>query len=118
MDDDRAASWTCEIGVVPFYRIPEGGDWPLRAAVQEAFERMFPTIESSISSGWGVVTPAIPASNFEPNLGRATTEELFRELIARCSGNNRVLFTRAIVLAEMLGTLDAEERDYRTIDNT
>lgn len=114
--DNRAASWTCEIGVIPFINVPETGDSPFRHAVGEAWEGMFPGLPYSISSGWGSVTPAIPTHNFEPNLGCATTEELFRELIARCGSQNVLAFTRAIVLAEMLGSLDAQERDYRTID--
>ena len=58
-----------------------------------------------------------------PNLGLATTEELFRELIAR----NRVnvigepaavlSIERALQLAEMLGGLNATEREYRTVDS-
>lgn len=120
------ASWSCEIGAVPVYRVPEGGDLPFRKAVQQAWEGMFPEMPSQCSSGWGQILPQTPVVNLtndfivsgpaDANLGCATTEELFRELIARCSGNNICSFTRSLVLAEMLGGLDAQERDYRTID--
>jgi len=62
-----------------------------------------------------------------PLLGLATTEELFREIIARFTttglNNPEVLFhvtgmthlnvNRALILAEMLGGLSALDREYR-----
>jgi hypothetical protein len=54
----------------------------------------------------------------EANLGLATTEELFREIIARFAMLNRYPgpVERALVLAEMLGGLSATDREYRTVD--
>lgn len=62
----------------------------------------------------------------DANLGLATTEDLMRELICRfkmtqyVSGGPSVsvhrAIDRALVLAEMLGNLDAPEREYRTVD--
>lgn len=56
------------------------------------------------------------------NLGMATTEELFRELIARFtisgSSNNveaRLYIECAVVLAEMLGTLSVFDKEYKTV---
>lgn len=56
------------------------------------------------------------------NMGYATTEELFRELICRLAivpvGHDvtRLKATqRGLILAELLGGLDAEEREYRTV---
>ena len=61
--------------------------------------------------------------DLKPNLGCATTEELFEELIARFTvyyphnAINSILMTgRAIDLAKMLGGLDAVQKEYRTID--
>jgi hypothetical protein len=58
------------------------------------------------------------------NLGLASTEDLFRELICRfvipASGGNVTALTkinRALHLAEMLGELRATEREYRTVDS-
>lgn len=55
----------------------------------------------------------------EPLLGLATTEELFREIIARFAMLARYPgpVERALVLAEMLGGLSAEDREYRTVDS-
>lgn len=120
METDAFVSWSCEIGSVPFYRVPEGGDSPLRRAVQYAFEGMFPGVESSISSGWGMITAALPDRSESPqaNLGCATTEELIRELIARfITHENSYLANRAVILAELLGGLNATDREYRTIDS-
>ena len=52
----------------------------------------------------------------EPYLGLATTEQMFRELIARCRALPIFTFDRAITLAEMLGGMSASEREYRTVD--
>jgi len=121
---DAFVSWSCEIGSVPFYKVPEGGDSPLRKAVQTAFEGMFPGVESSISSGWGIITAALPDRS-EPeqaNMGLASTEELFRELIARFSfqytteiGEFKNI-ERVAKLSEMLGELSYMQKEYRTID--
>lgn len=56
-------------------------------------------------------------------LGYATTEDLFRELICRLSirqpgdVTTYACHQRALVLAEMLGSLGAPEREYRTVDS-
>lgn len=53
-----------------------------------------------------------------PLLGLASTEDLFREIIARFTITSRGPFAteRALVLAEMLGGLSANEREYRTVE--
>lgn len=53
-----------------------------------------------------------------PLLGLATTEELFRELMARFTTSQRVpgAVENALVLAEMLGGLGALDREYRTAE--
>lgn len=62
------------------------------------------------------------ASYVGANLGMATTEEMMRELIVRFKMNmygehTKMLdFERALVLAEMLGSMSALEREYRTVD--
>jgi len=60
------------------------------------------------------------------NLGLASTEELFRELICRfemtqydpgvLNPESVAAVRRAIQLAEMLGGLDGPTRNYRTVD--
>jgi hypothetical protein len=63
-----------------------------------------------------------PANTQEPHLGLATTEEMFREIIARFSNlpsgsaEEWAGHRNALVLAEMLGGLGAVEREYRTVD--
>ena len=59
-----------------------------------------------------------PSGGDEPLLGLATTEELFREIITRFAmlGRYPGPVERALVLAEMLGSLSAEDREYRTVD--
>jgi hypothetical protein len=57
-------------------------------------------------------------TDHEANLGLATTEELFREIITRFAmlGRYPGPVERALVLAEMLGGLSATDREYRTVD--
>ncbi len=59
------------------------------------------------------------------NLGMATTEDLFRELITRLAIvpvgtptilGNIISTKRGLILAEMLGSLDTMEREYRTVN--
>jgi hypothetical protein len=51
-----------------------------------------------------------------PLLGLATTEELMRELMARFTITLGYGHThRALVIAEMLGGLDAADKEYRTV---
>jgi hypothetical protein len=57
----------------------------------------------------------------EPLLGLATTEELMRELIVRFTAKFTIHdviggVEKALVLAEMLGSLSSTEREYRTVD--
>ena len=54
----------------------------------------------------------------EPLLGLATTEELIRELIARFTVPTLTLIgvERALMMAEILGSLPPDERGYRTVD--
>lgn len=58
-------------------------------------------------------------------LGLASTEDMFRELICRfkmaqygplINVETAQAVDRALVLAEMLGSLDAPTREYRTVD--
>jgi hypothetical protein len=53
-----------------------------------------------------------------PLLGLATTEELFREVIARFTTTwlTSANVQRAVILGEMLGGLGATEREYRTAE--
>jgi hypothetical protein len=54
MEDKLINYWTCTIG--PIYRkfIPDGGDSPLRQAVQNKFYDMFGLYADFCSSGWGL----------------------------------------------------------------
>lgn len=59
------------------------------------------------------------------NLGLASTEKLFRELICRLaivpvqtSITHLKATERGLILAEMLGGLDSMEREYRTVDSS
>lgn len=59
----------------------------------------------------------------EPLLGLATTEELFRELIARFTVHyprdavsSFNMIDRALSLSEMLGGLSTVDKEYRTVD--
>ncbi len=68
----------------------------------------------------GIVLPMTDSAN----LGLASTEEMFRELISRftvhhphSSETQHASTNRALVLAEMLGGLDAITREYRTVDS-
>jgi hypothetical protein len=53
-----------------------------------------------------------------PLLGLATTEELFREIIARftITQTGPIMTQNALILAEMLGGLHALDREYRTAE--
>jgi hypothetical protein len=59
--------------------------------------------------------------NNEAQLGLATTEEMMRELICRfkhvSEANINLNIERALVLAEMLGSMGATEREYRPVDH-
>lgn len=120
------AMWTCEIGSVPYYRVPEGGDQPLRKAVQECWETMFPGVEPIfISSGWGAPIPAKETkATCEANLGCASTEELINELVTRLmisgsgdSVSNMRNTEHVYRLGIILGSLSGVEREYRTVDD-
>jgi hypothetical protein len=60
----------------------------------------------------------------EAKLGLATTEELFRELIARFTVHypnthieSLLMINRALELSEMLGGLKSVDKEYRTVDS-
>ena len=60
----------------------------------------------------------------EALLGLASNEDLFRELICRfklagamSNVSSLMNVERAVALAEMLGGMDAGEREYRTVDH-
>lgn len=57
-----------------------------------------------------------PPTEDGPLLGLATTEELFRELITRLTYVSSSNIEKALVLAEMLGSLNANDREYRTAE--
>ena len=75
--------------------------------------------EQRLREGWPRSTPITN----EPLLGLADTESLMRELITRFKMNmygehTKMLdFERALVLAEMLGSMGATEREYRPVDH-
>jgi hypothetical protein len=57
-----------------------------------------------------------------PNLGLASTESLFREIISRLRITGDPMLTlrnidKVLVLAELLGSLEPMEREYRTVDH-
>ena len=135
-------TWSCEIGVVPFEMIPDGGDQPFRDVVRECWGKMFPDIPYSIASGWGRVTAALPQHSLpsewagadfhipttpippQANLGCATTEDLMTELICRFqlaypmdNVQHSIMVSRAINLARMLGGLSQADAEYRTVDS-
>jgi hypothetical protein len=62
-------------------------------------------------------------SKCEANLGCATTEELMREVISRAGEvwGNEIGFRRAVervsMLAELLGTMPTDLREYRTVES-
>lgn len=67
-----------------------------------------------------------PEYSLQASLGLASTEDLFRELICRLAIVPRqegltpvthlVGTERGLILAEMLGSLNTLEREYRTVD--
>lgn len=71
----------------------------------------FPPERGSILIGDGVVFKEFPKAN----LGYASTEDLFRELISRMSYPMYMKgVNTACMLSEMLGGLEAYEKEYRT----
>jgi hypothetical protein len=47
--------WLCIVGPVEKSDIPDGGDLPMRIAVNDALEKLLPSVGNVIlSSGWGV----------------------------------------------------------------
>jgi hypothetical protein len=66
----------------------------------------------------------MPGAADEAMLGLASTEQLIRELITRFTVHHphsqetqHASTQRALMLAEMLGGLDAPTREYRTVDH-
>ena len=46
--------WFCEIGPIDRSNIPNGGDYPLRSAVEDKFIEMFGKQAERCGSGWGL----------------------------------------------------------------
>lgn len=96
----------------------------VRPRVAEA--KKIPTIGWMVSEIYAIVKAMQPQRKLtvgeqakignEPLLGLASTEDLFHELISRCRRLPISSFDQAIALAEMLGSMGAPEREYRTID--
>lgn len=45
--------WSCLIGEVPDSMVPQGGDWPMRQAVANAYRELTGAEPRFIFSGWG-----------------------------------------------------------------
>lgn len=45
--------WACKIGYAPEAEVPQGGDSPMRDAVERAFKRVVGTDAEFTFSGWG-----------------------------------------------------------------
>lgn len=45
--------WSCKIGEVDPEKVPDGGDWPMRQAISEAYERITGEAPTFLFSGWG-----------------------------------------------------------------
>lgn len=45
--------WTCQIGPVEKSKVPYGGDFPIRRAVETAFSNMVGEYADHCWSGWG-----------------------------------------------------------------
>lgn len=125
-NDVSLSSWGCEIGSIATHMIPDGGDNPLRNAVAKCWNEMFPGVPFNIASGWGRVTVALPLHEKpeQANLGLASTEEMFAELITRFRfqsekmwPENSEMIDKAIELAKILGGLNREIAEYRTVDS-
>jgi hypothetical protein len=52
-DCRKAKVWECRIGWAANADLPEGADGPMRAAVEEAYERITGRSPEFIFSGWG-----------------------------------------------------------------
>ena len=46
--------WYCQIGPIEKNKVPYGGDYPLRSAVESKFIKMFGVQSQVCSSGWGL----------------------------------------------------------------
>ena len=46
--------WWCRIGPIEREKVPEGGDFPLRQAVKDAFLKTTGENPKQCSSGWGM----------------------------------------------------------------
>jgi len=51
---DNLEYWFCKIGPIEGSKIPNGGDGPLRAAVEGRFIEMFGEQAKRCGSGWGL----------------------------------------------------------------
>ncbi|MEY4932521.1 MAG: hypothetical protein RLZZ403_841 [Pseudomonadota bacterium] len=128
-----------EIETFPVHAVKEertwqGGKWVeshgvidtiRRDDVLDVFSRVLLAEKLRDSKPLEVAASAVGAraSWSEANLGAATTEELLREVIARFSipqegfKMDSGLVHRSLVLAEMIGSLSAYDREYRTVDS-
>lgn len=46
--------WHCIIGTTSFDNIPDGGDLPMRIAVEKAYKKLIGNDADILSSGWGL----------------------------------------------------------------
>jgi len=51
---EKLEYWFCKIGPIDRNKVPFGGDWPLRRAVEDKFIEMFGKQAERCSSGWGL----------------------------------------------------------------
>jgi hypothetical protein len=105
------ADWTDRHGYTGYYKVVVEGDGL-------ELEHSLPLADAAalidrIAEADG---PAPVPAPCEPLLGCATTEQLIRELIVRFTvpGTN---VRHALVLAELVGSLSALDREYRTVSS-
>jgi hypothetical protein len=105
--------------------IRDDEDGPLRAAVFQAigaastcWEEIPHSVFDSTKAKWVGDGLLAYLAKDGPLLGLATTEELFREIIARftVAGPEGGNWARTVILAEMLGGLSMVDREYRTAE--
>jgi hypothetical protein len=51
--ESTRTTWTCRIGILAGVEVPDGGDAPMRAAVEEAFYKVTGQHAEACFSGWG-----------------------------------------------------------------
>jgi hypothetical protein len=75
--------WFCKIGPIERYRIPNGGDGPLRSAVEDKFIEMFGEQAKICGSGWGLteeMKTRLDIISFLPSTD--TTGEILKQIDA------------------------------------